>query len=165
MKEKAKRMAMTEMVGKHERGAETVFDAMMAEILSDKLARTQKFLRTHDRRGKVKDKRKAYRKELCYSCDPWHGSEPVKHYRHREQVKSLYADFNAELSAHEDAMAEYYDAMYWVTAHEDSAESLLDERIDGYMTPERIAGYRKTELAQAEIWRESAMIILKGECY
>ena len=95
-------------IGKHEQMS--VYDGILAEVLSDKESRMKKFMRTHEIRndGKPvrKDKRKSYRKELTYSCDPWIGYEVVKHKRERDAVESRIADWEIEQESHAKTMAE-----------------------------------------------------------
>lgn len=85
-------------IGKH---AElSVYDAMLAEIMGEKDARLRKYLRKHEvRHGKPvrKEKRKAYRKEKCYSCDPWHGCDTVRKFREIEAEKADARDYEIEL--------------------------------------------------------------------
>ena len=160
---------MEDYIGKHEQNV-SVFDAIHAEILGEKISRREKFMRTHmvrnDGKSVRKDKRKSYRKELCYSCDPWIGFEVVKHRREQEKIASRIADFHAELEEHESMMIVYYDLMTFATQSRDMAESVMNERIDTvHMTPEKAVRYRKMYEKDAETMTESALNILKGECY
>ena len=94
-----------ELEGRVARAEISVFDAMMAEIMGDKEIRLRKFLRKHEiRHGKPvrKEKRKAYRKELCYSCDPWRGFDTVRNFRHAEKIRTDAEDWKLE----QDAIAE-----------------------------------------------------------
>ena len=89
-----------EINGRTARAEIAVFDTMMAEIIGEKDARLQKFLRKHEvRHGKPirKEKRKAYIKEKCYSCDPWHGLDTVRKFREIEAEKADARDYEIEL--------------------------------------------------------------------
>ena len=44
-----------------------------------------------------KEKRKSYRKELCYSCDPWRGFDTVRNFRHAEKIRTDAEDYKIEL--------------------------------------------------------------------
>lgn len=160
---------MEDYIGKHEQNV-SVFDAIHAEILGEKVSRREKFMRNHyirnDGKPIRKDKRKSYRKELCYTCDPWIGWGVVKHRREQIKLESRMADFDAELAEHEEQMIVYYDLMTFATESRDMAESVMDERIDTvHMTPEKAVRYRKLYEKDAETMTESALNILKGECY
>lgn len=149
----------------------SLFDAIHAEILGEKISRREKFLRTHmvrnDGKPVRKDKRKSYRKELTYSCDPWIGWGVVKHRREQIKLESRMADFDAELAEHESRMAEYYDLMTCATGSRDMAESMLDERlfVTPGLTPEILIHHKTMYEKDAETMTESALNILKGECY
>ena len=149
----------------------SVYDAMMAEIHGEKELRREKFMRNHyirnDGKPIRKDKRKSYRKELCYTCDPWIGWGVVKHRREQIKLESRMADFDAELAEHEEQMIVYYDLMTLATQSRDDADAMLDEHIGGVMgtTPETVMKYRKAFEKDAETMTESALNILKGECY
>ena len=89
-----------ETEGRIARAEISVFDAMMAEIMGEKDARLRKFMRKHEIRndGKPmrKEKRKAYVKEKCYSCDPWHGFDTVRNFRHAEKIRTDAEDWVIE---------------------------------------------------------------------
>lgn len=88
-----------ETEGRIARAEISVFDAMMAEIMGEKDARLRKFLRKHEvRHGNPvrKEKRKAYVKEKCYSCDPWHGWDTVRKFRHAEKIRTDAEDWAIE---------------------------------------------------------------------
>lgn len=161
---------MEDYIGKHEQNV-SVFDAIHAEILGEKVSRREKFMRNHyirnDGKPIRKDKRKSYRKELCYTCDPWIGWGVVKHRREQIKLESRMADFDAELAEHESRMAEYYDLMTYATESRDDAESMLDERlfVTPGLTPEILLDHKKMYENDAETMTESALNILKGECY
>lgn len=79
----------------------SLYDAMMAEIMDEKDARLRKYLRKHELRNNGhpvrKEKRKAYVKEKCYSCDPWHGWNTVRKFREIEAEKADARDYEIEL--------------------------------------------------------------------
>jgi len=164
---------MDNYIGKHEKGAESLFDAMIADLFCDKANRTEKYMRTHDRRGKAKDKRKSYEKERYYKFDPWHGLEPVSHYRHRVYVESMLKDFDAELHQHEYAVSVMRDYMVMSENHEMNAESLrdklLDMRINGSdlnrTIAESLCEKIRYEERRADDTDTEAKVILKGEMY
>lgn len=87
-------------IGKHGDNV-SVYDAMMAEIMDEKDARLRKYLRKHELRNDNhpvrKEKRKAYVKEKCYSCDPWHGWDTVRKFREIEAEKADARDYEIEL--------------------------------------------------------------------
>lgn len=161
---------MEDYIGKHEQNV-SVFDAIHAEILGEKISRREKFMRNHyirnDGKPVKKDKRKSYRKELCYSCDPWIGFEVVKHRREQIKLESRIADFDAELAEHESRMAEYYDLMSMATKSRDDAESMLDERlfVTPGLTPEVLLDYKKMHELDAEHFENMALEVLKVEVY
>lgn len=88
-----------ETEGRVARAEISVFDAMMAEIAMDKEIRLRKFLRKHEvRHGNPvrKEKRKAYVKEKCYSCDPWHGFDTIAEFRRAEKIRTDAEDWKIE---------------------------------------------------------------------
>lgn len=88
-----------------------VYDGIIAEISAEKDARFRKYMRNHyvrnDGHAIRKDKRKAYVKEKCYSCDPWIGFETVRNYRLAEKIRTDADDWKLEQS--EIAYAEEWD--------------------------------------------------------
>ena len=161
---------MEDYIGKHEQNV-SVFDAIHAEIMGEKISRREKFMRTHmvrnDGKPVRKDKRKSYRKELTYSCDPWIGFEVVKHRRENLKAESRMADFRAELAEHESRMAEYYDLMSMATKSRDDAESMLDERlfVNPGLTPEILLDYKTMHELDAKHFENMALEVLKVEVY
>ena len=125
---------MGNYIGKHEQGAESLFDAMVADLFGGKQIRAEKFMRTHDGKLKAKDKRKSYEKRMCFRQDPWHGCDHVKNYRHNVRVKGVYADFSAELRQHEEAIALMRDYMQMAEDHATHAEFLRNKLLDLHVT-------------------------------
>lgn len=161
---------MEDYIGKHEQNV-SVFDAIHAEIMGEKISRREKFMRTHmvrnDGKPVRKDKRKSYRKELCYTCDPWIGYGVVKHRREQIKLESRIADFDAELAEHESRIAEYYDLMTCATVSRDIAESMLDERlfVTPGLTPEILLDYKTMHELDAKHFENMALEVLKVEVY
>lgn len=80
----------------------SLYDAMMAEIMDEKDARLRKYLRKHEiRNGNPvrKEKRKAYIKEKCYTCDPWNGWDIVRNVRIKEKIRTDAEDWELEAEA------------------------------------------------------------------
>ena len=157
---------MADYIGKHE--PQEVYDGILAELLTDKEIRVLKYMRTHEVRNDghpvLKDKRKSYRKEKCYQCDPWNGWDTYKNHKERIAIKTRMADFRAELRMHEDAIAEYYDLATWKQCHEKAKDTLLDEDI----TKTSIGGIYieiAYENARIDQLNTEMLNILKGECY
>lgn len=78
----------------------SLYDCMMAEIMAEREERMRKFMRKHEIRndGKPvrKEKRKSYRKELCYSSDPWHGWDTIAEFRMAEKIRTDAEDWKIE---------------------------------------------------------------------
>ncbi len=83
-----------------------LYDGIIAEMSMG--ARFRKYLRTHELRNDGhpvrKDKRKAYVKEKCYSCDPWIGFETVRNVRIAEKIRTDAEDW--EMEEYEIALSE-----------------------------------------------------------
>ena len=164
---------MGNYVGKHEKGAESLFDAMVADLFGDKEIRVEKFMRTHDSRLKAKDKRKSYEKEMCFRQDPWHGCDHVKNYRQNVRLETIRNDFKAELRQHEDAIALMRDYQIMAENHANNAELLREKLLDMYirsgewsrMTAELLCEKIRYEERRVIDMDTEAKLILRGECY
>ncbi len=95
-----------EIDGRVARAEIDLYDGIIAEM--GKGARFRKYLRTHELRNDGhpvrKDKRKAYVKEKCYSCDPWIGFETVRNVRIAEKIRTDAEDW--EMEEYEIALSE-----------------------------------------------------------
>ena len=86
-----------------DRRAVMEYDSTVAELYAEKNHRMRKYMRKHelrnDGRPVRKEKRKAYTKRLCFSCDPWHGWDTVRKYRQQEAEKADARDWRIEQEA------------------------------------------------------------------
>ena len=86
----------------------SVYDGILAEIMGEKDARLQKYLRTHEVRndGKPvrKEKRKSYRKERYYGSNDFYiGFQTIAEFRRKEAQKADAMDYKIE----QENIAEY----------------------------------------------------------
>ena len=111
---------MGNYIGKHQQGADSLFDAMVADMFRDKEIRTEKFMRTHyvrnDGKPQKKDKRKAnFSRKVSYFDRDLDDRRPnygkamegtIRRYRADMDTMIAIADYEAEQNPHEHYVGE-----------------------------------------------------------